>query len=201
MKSILVSAVWLILAALYVCAQTEEGGKNEIMVWGGVSPDSTSALRIFGRTADARFAIISLRYSRRFNNSDVVNVKYTADVTPVAAVNFEAPFTTPIIRTTTYGFGFAPFGIQGNFRPRKKVQPFVGGSGGFLYFGKQVPGSLGTHFQFTAHVGGGVDIRLHNNKALTLGYKYFHISNWNRGIINPGIDNNLFYVGYTFLSK
>ena len=201
MKKIFVSAAWLMLLALYVGAQTEEGGKNEVMVWGGFSPDSTTALRIFGRTADARFAIISFRYSHRFNTGDVVNIRYTADATPVAAVNFEAPFTTPTVRTATYGFGFAPFGGQANFRPRKKVQPFVGLSGGFLYFGKQVPGSLGTHFQFTAHVGGGVDIRLHNNKALTLGYKYFHISNWNRGIINPGIDNNIFYVGYTFLSR
>jgi len=201
MNKIFVSAAWLMLSALFVSAQIEEGGKNEVMVWGGISPDSTTAIKAFGRTADARFGIVSFRYSHRFNNSNAVNLKYTADVTPVAVLNFVAPFTTPSVRTTTYGFGFAPLGLQANFRPRKKVQPFVGGSGGFLYFGKQVPGSLGTHFQFTAHVGGGVDIRLHNNKALTLGYKYFHISNWNRGIINPGIDNNVFYVGYTFLSR
>jgi hypothetical protein len=195
MKKIFVSAMWLMLAALFVGAQTEEGGKNELMVWGGVSPDSTTAIKAFGRTADARFGIISFRYSHRFNNSDVVNTKYTADVIPVAVLNFNVPFTTPSTSTTTYGVGFTPLGLQANFRPRKKVQPFIGITGGFLYFGKQVPGPLGTHFQFTASVGGGIDIRLKNKRALTLGYKYFHISNWNRGIINPGIDNNVFYAG------
>src|SRR5881394_1037022 len=126
MKKFFVSDMWLMLAALFVGAQTEEGGKNEVMVWGGFSPDSSTAIKAFGRTADARFAIISFRYSRRFNTGDVVNIRYTADVTPVAVVNFEAPFTTPTVRTATYGFGFAPFGGQANFRPRKKVQPFVG---------------------------------------------------------------------------
>ena len=202
MRTILASVLWLMLAALFVSAQTDEGGKNEIKVWGGYSPDSTTAFRIFGRTPDAKFGIVSLRYSRRFNNNDAVNLKYTADLTPVAVLNFRDPLiTSSDPSTTTYGFGFAPLGIQANFRPRKKVQPFVGLSGGFLYFDKQVPGSLGTHFQFTADIGGGVEIRLHNKRALTLGYKYFHISNGNRGIINPGIDNNVFYAGYTFFSK
>ena len=199
MKSIVVAAVWLMLSALLITAQTEEGGKNEIKVWGGFSPVSTTAIRAFGRTPDARFGIVSFRYSRRFNNNNAVNLRYTADVTPVAVLSFPVPFTTT--RSTTYGAGFAPLGLQANFRPRKKYQPFVGLSGGFLYFGKQVPGPFGTHFQFTADVGGGVDIRLKNKRAVTLGYKYFHISNGNRGIINPGIDNNVFYVGYTFFSK
>ncbi len=199
MKRIVVAAVWLMLVALFATAQTEEGGKNEIMVWGGFSPDSTTAIKAFGRTPDAHFGIVSFRYSRRFNNSDAVNLKYTADATPVAVLSFPVPFTTT--STTTYGFGFSPIGMQINFRPRKKIQPFVGLSGGFLYFAKQVPGPFGTHFQFTADVNGGVEIRLKNKRALTLGYKYFHISNGNRGIINPGIDNNVFYAGYTFFSK
>ncbi|MFN3329310.1 MAG: hypothetical protein ACK419_00095 [Pyrinomonadaceae bacterium] len=33
------------------------------------------------------------------------------------------------------------------------------------------------------------------------GYKYYHISNANRGLINPGFDNNIFFVGYRFFSK
>jgi len=199
MKRIVVSALWLMLAVLLVSAQTDEGGKNEVMVWGGFSPDSTTAIKAFGRTPDAKFGIVSLRYSRRFNNSDVVNLRYTADVTPVAVLNFPVPFTST--STTTYGAGFAPLGLQANFRPRKKIQPFVGLSGGFMYFGKQVPGPLGTRFQFTADIGGGIDIRLKNKRALTLGYKYFHISNGDRGAINPGIDNQVFYAGYTFFSK
>jgi opacity protein-like surface antigen len=200
MKLLIASAVLLVWSA-FACAQSVEIPKNELMVWGGFSPDSSTAIKAFGRTPDARFGIVSLRYSRRFNNSDRINLKYIADVTPLAVLDFHVPFSSPPDRTTAVGFGAAPLGIQANFRPRKKVQPYVGLSGGMLYFNKQVPGPLGTHFQFTANLDGGVEIRLNDKRAVQLGYKYFHVSNGNRGIINPGIDNNLFYVGYTFFGK
>ena len=32
-----------------------------------------------------------------------------------------------------------------------------------------------------------------------LGYRYFHISNAYTTSFNPGVDNNVFYVGYSFL--
>jgi opacity protein-like surface antigen len=200
MRLFLASAALLMLCAA-AFSQSVDNPKNEISVWGGFSPDSSTAIAAFGRTEDARFGIVSFRYSRRFNNNETFNLKYVADVTPVAVLDFRVPFSSPPARRTTYGYGAAPLGIQVNFRPRKKVQPFAGISGGMLYFNKQVPGPLGTHFQFTATLDGGVEIRLKDKKALTICYKYFHISNGNLGIINPGIDNNLFYVGYTFFGK
>lgn len=202
--------VLLLCAAAF--AQDNELGKNEFSVWGGFSPDSNTFIKGTGRTPDARFGIVAFRYARRFNFSDSVNVKYTADVVPAAALNYPdiqlfppscptcLPFGTPTSETR-YGFGVAPLGGQINFRPRKKYQPFIGTSGGFLYLNKRTPNFGGTRFQYTADVGGGVEIRLKDKKALTLGYKYYHISNGNRGLVNPGIDNNLFYVGYTFFSN
>jgi hypothetical protein len=88
-----------------------------------------------------------------------------------------------------------------NFRPRKKYQPFIGASGGVLYLNKRTPNFTGTRFQWTADIGAGLEIKLKDKKAFTLGYKYYHISNGGRGISNPGFDNNLFYVGYTFFSN
>lgn len=200
MKSLLASAVWLISAA-FAFGQGTEIPKNELTAWGGLSPDSSTAIAAFGRTQAARFGIFSLRYSRRFNNNNVINLKYFADAAPIAIFNFRVPFSPASERTTAYGFGLAPLGIQANFRPRKRIQPFVGLSGGMLYFDKRIPGEFGTYFQFTANLDGGVEIRLKDKRAITIGYKYFHISNGNRGIINPGIDNNVFYLGYTFFGK
>lgn len=200
MKHFLASAIVLVSACL-AFGQGPEIPKNELTAWGGYSPDSSTAIAAFGRTEDAKFGIISLRYSHRFNNGRVVNLKYVADVTPLAVLNFHVPFAPASERTTAYGFGTAPLGIQANFRPRKRMQPFVGLSGGMLYFDKRVPGEFGTHFQFTVNLDGGVEIRLRDKRAVTIGYKYFHISNANRGIINPGIDNNVFYLGYTFFGK
>ena len=42
---------------------------------------------------------------------------------------------------------------------------------------------------------------LKEKRAVTVGYKYYHISNGDRGLQNPGFDNNVFYIGYTFFSK
>ena len=191
-----------------VFSQSDELGKNELTVWGGFSPDSNTFVPAFGRAEDARFGMIAFRYSRRFNNSDTVNLKYTADLVPAAFLNyqdFEAMPTPPhfitLVRPTRYAFGAAPLGMQVNFRPRKNLQPFIGAAGGMLYFNKRTPNDFGTRFAFTADVGGGVEFRLKDKRSLSVGYKFYHISNGGRGIVNPGFDNNLFYVGYTFFSK
>ncbi len=213
MKKLLLSTVLLMAFALMTAAQNDtETGKNELMIWGGFSPDSSTVFKSTGRTPDARFGIVAFRYARRFNNNNTVNLKYTADVVPVAVLNYPdirtpvaiAVFPPPpptIVRETRYAFGVAPLGIQANFHPRKKYQPFIGASGGLLYFNKRTPNFVGTRFAFTADVGGGLEIKLKERRALTIGYKYYHISNGDRGLQNPGFDNNLFYIGYTFFSK
>jgi hypothetical protein len=134
-------------------------------------------------------------------NGDNVKLKYTTDFIPVAVLNL--PPTPPLVtgRRSAYAFGLSPAGIQANFRSRQKYQPFVGLSVGLLYFDKVIPNGFGTRFNFTADLGGGLEVRLPKKRAFTIGYKYYHISNGNRGISNPGIDNQVFYVGYTFCSK
>lgn len=214
MKKIVLLAILLMSFALTILAQdSAETGKNELTIWGGFSPDSSTIIKGTGRTPDARFGIVAFRYARRFNNNSSFNLKYTADVVPVAVLNYPDIRDLPILitptgtatlqtyRPTRYGFGVAPLGLQVNFRPRKKYQPFIGASGGFLYFTKRQPNVVGTRFAFTADVGIGLEIKLKDKRAVTFGYKYFHVSNGNRGIENPGVDNNLFYIGYTFFSK
>lgn len=190
-------------------AQTDDTITHEFSVWGGASPDSSTVFGI-GRTEDARYGMVAVQYARRFNNNDSINLKYTIDVVPAAAMNFpdfrftqvgSNTFRIEKFRKTAYAYGIAPLGLQVNFRPRKKAQPFVGASGGLLYFNKQIPNDFGTKFSFTADVGGGVEFNLKNKRAVTIGYKYYHISNANRGEINPGFDQNLFYVGYRFFAK
>lgn len=208
MQKFIFSAVWLLILMSGVRAQNEETGKNEFSVWGGYSPDSSTFIQAFGRTRDARFGIVALRYSRRFNTGDVVNIKYTADLVPAAFLQYrdvEIVSTVPpaarVYRPTRYAFGIAPLGVQANFRPRKNVQPFLAASGGFLYFSQRTPNFTGTRFAYTADVGGGIEFKLNEKRAVTVGYKYYHISNGNRGFQNPGFDNNIFYVGYTFFGN
>ncbi len=206
MKIILAGLIALCFVVSAV-AQTGDEGKNELSVWGGFSPDSSTVIKGTGRTPDARFALVALRYARRFNNNSKVNLKYTLDLIPAAILSnpdLRVVQTNPNtfridkVRRTSYAFGIVPVGLQINFRPRKKVQPFIDGSGGFIYFDKRIPTDIGTNFTFTADVGAGVEFVLKNSRSITVGYKYYHLSNGNRGVQNPGIDNNLFHIGYTF---
>jgi len=203
MKRLVASAVWLMLAAFVVSAQDEEPGKNELTVWGGFAP----AVRTFdtgGRTWDATLGIGALRYSRRWNTSDWVNLKYTLDAS-VVVMNYPDKIVTGTtvtpVRETRYGFGLAPIGLQGNFRPHKKLQPFIGLSLGFLPFNKTTPNVTGKKLNFSTEGGGGIEYRLANKKAVIFGYKFYHISNASRGVENPGYDAQILYVGYTFFSR
>ena len=203
MKKILVSAVWLMLLAFSISAKDEEPGKNELMVWGGYAP-AVRTFAIGGRTWDAQLGIGALRYSHRFNNSDWVNLKYTLDAS-VLVMNYpdkivSGTMITPT-RETRVGIGLAPIGLQGNFRPRKKLQPFIGLALGFMPFTERTPNVTGKKLNFSTAGGGGIEYRLANKRAITFGYNFYHISNASRGIENPGYDAQLFFVGYTFLSK
>ncbi len=203
MKRIVVSSVWMILVALAVSAQDEEPGKNELMVWGGYAP-AVRTFAVGGRTWDASLGIGAVRYSHRWNNSDWVNLKYTLDAS-VVVLNYPDKIvsgtTVTPTRETKVGIGVAPIGLQGNFRPRKKLQPFVGLSLGFLPFTETIPNVTGKKLNFTTAGGGGIEYRLSNKKAITFGYNFYHISNASRGIENPGYDAHLVFVGYTFFSK
>lgn len=203
MKTIAVSVAWLMLAAFVISAQDEEPGKNELSVWGGFAP----AVRTFdtgGRTWDATLGIGALRYSRRFNNNDWINLKYTLDAS-VVIMNYPDKVVTGTtvtpVRETRYGFGVAPIGVQSNFRPRKKLQPFIALSLGLLPFTETTPNVTGKKLNFSTEGGGGIEYRLKNKKAITFGYKFYHISNASRGIENPGYDAQILYLGYTFSSK
>lgn len=196
-----------LLAGTVLSQERSERGKNEFTVWGGVSPDSTNGFLFAGKTPDVRFAVIGFRYSRRFNNSRYLNLKYTADVFPVAFLSYpdsEADLSAPAKKRDTRplrtAIGIQPFGIQLNLRPRKAIRPFARASAGFMYVNKRTPNYVGTRFEFTASFGGGIEIGLKKGRAISVGYSYFHISNGYRGDENPGFDNNLFWIGYTFRS-
>ena len=209
MKKLILFTALLMFLGMVVYAQNEnETGKNELMIWGGFSPDSTTIIKGTCRTPDARFGIVAFRYSRRFNTGNFVNLKYTSDFVPFAALNYPDFETLPTVppsiksyRPTRTGYGIAPLGLQINFRPHTKYQPFIGASGGLLYLNKQTPNLVGTRFIYTAEVNAGLEIKLKDKRAVSFGYKYYHISNGGRGLQNPGFDNNLFYVGYTYFSK
>jgi hypothetical protein len=99
------------------------------------------------------------------------------------------------MRKRTYGSGLSPEGLQIDFRPRRRVQPFISNNGGFIYFADKVLSAEGSQFMFTVDFGGGINVFYKQSQALTIGYRYQHLSNGNTSLRNPGTDMNTFYFG------
>jgi hypothetical protein len=195
-----------------VQAGTASDEKNELSVQGGFAPDIP---RVFGGSRKSTFGFAAVRYSRHLIGSENVALKYTIDFIPVAVINYEqqqivqtAPttFITQRNDKTVYGFGLTPVGFQLNFRRQKKVQPFLTASAGLIRFTKTIPddrspvrpNQFGRQLNYTLAGGGGVEFLMDSGKSFTAGFKFHHISNASTGNINPGFDQNLFYIGYTF---
>lgn len=187
-------------------------GKNELSVMGGYAPDLKA---VYGGGRRSSFGFVSFRYSRHLIGSKNVALKYTIDVIPAAFINYDkrivvqtAPgtFATQSENTTVYGLGLTPVGFQLNFRRGKKIQPFLTANAGLIRFAKTIPDDrsvvfpnrYGRQFNFTLAGGGGLEFATENGKSFIVGFKFHHISNASTGNINPGFDQNLFYVGYTF---
>ncbi len=206
MKNLLLLAGLAIALTASAAAQSANDDKNEVSVWGGYSPQSTTVFRFAGRVEDARLGVIAFRYARVLHDGDDVKIRYTADVIPAAFLSYpdvEVRGTPPAavsVRENRYAYGVTPVGFQFNFRNKKRYQPFVEASAGILAFQHIVPNFYGTKLNFTPEIGAGLEIAREDGTSVTIGYKALHISNANRGISNPGFQNNLIYVGYTFHS-
>lgn len=178
--------------------------RNEFGIWGGISFHSPT---LIGKTPDARFGNIGLRYARVLAANNDVAFSWTIDAVPVAVLSVNqfrlvstgpGSFTVQRTREHTYGAGVSPIGLKLNFRRSNKIQPFASTSGGFLYFTDDVPVPGAARFNFTYDFGGGVQIVKESGRAIMIGYKYNHISNGYHSPINPGVDVQMIYVGYSW---
>jgi opacity protein-like surface antigen len=156
--------------------------------------------------------LFSFRFSRIVGTKRNVSYEYMFGVTPLAifraneVVNkdYVSPTATPNVaptkRETSYGIGFQPINFKFMFLAKNRLKPYAQVGAGILVTNKAVPVPRSTLFQFTGEFGGGLMYMLNAKRAISLGYKYFHISNGNinQKINNPGFNANVFYLNYSF---
>lgn len=189
-------------------------GDKEINAEFGISPFNPSNFAgpkefdVYGR----HLYMGTVRFGRVVGTKRNVSYEYLLGVTPLAVfeknevVNKDyvsataTPNIAPTKRETTYGIGFQPINFKFIFLAKNRLKPFAQTGAGILYVNKAVPVPRSTLFQFTGDFGGGVMYMLSPKKAVSFGYKYFHISNGNINgkINNPGFNANVFYVNYSF---
>lgn len=166
---------------------------NEFSMWAGYAFNS---FELWGKTPEATLGLFGVRYNRKILNIYNITLEYSLDINLYAHYTYPE-FTRERQKNSITGAGFSPIGLQFNFLNRSRLQPFLKTSGGFMFLSHPFPDWRGERVNFTFGVGGGLEYMMTSFASLTLGYRYFHLSNGETGLVNPGIDSSFFYCGIT----
>jgi hypothetical protein len=176
------------------------GGVHEFGAWWGLSLISG---HIWGYAKDIKYMPIDVNYSYLINpDSKRWNFRYAPEVTALALMDQPNPtpkatYSVPLaqdLRQRFYGSGVSPVGFRASFLPQSRVQPFLSGDGGFIYFDGRVLSPEGSQYMYTVDYGAGLTFFRKQRQSFTIGYRYQHLSNANISEHNPGTDANTFYV-------
>jgi len=107
-------------------------------------------------------------------------------------------YSTTCGRQWTFGEGFSPFGFKYSMRTRHKIQPFLIGTLGYTYTSRPVPVSDAESFNFLIDAGAGVEVFRSKTKSIAVECRVHHFSNWDTAQANPGTDNVMYKVSYSF---
>lgn len=98
-------------------------------------------------------------------------------------------------KNSGWDIGFTPL-LKVSY-PIGRVLAYVEGGAGMIWENLDSPTYAHT-FNFSPQVGAGVDIKIINNYALSLAYRFRHTSNAGLYAENPGVDSNFFMIGITY---
>ena len=97
---------------------------------------------------------------------------------------------------TVYGGGFDPIVLKWTMTGTRRFQPFFEAAGGGVFTTSNVPPGDTSTFNFIPKLGGGVYIYTADDRAMTLGLRYWHLSNANLGNKNPAFNGIQLTIGY-----
>jgi hypothetical protein len=172
------------------------GGVHEFGAWWGLSLISG---HIWGYAPDVKYMPVDVNYSYLLNpQSHRWAFRYAPEITALAMldeINQANKATKYTLRQRSYGSGISPVGFRASFYPDSRVQPYVSGDGGFLYFfNNRVLSPEGSQFIYTIDYGAGLTFFRKKRQSFSIGYRYQHLSNANISQHNPGTDANTFYI-------
>ncbi|MDQ6737169.1 MAG: acyloxyacyl hydrolase [Gemmatimonadota bacterium] len=132
------------------------------------------------------------------------DIRYTPALVPGIIATANRAYTTVTYadgrsgllpsKKTAFGAGLLPVAIEATIAAFPRAGLVAGGGGGAAYFDRRIPDPDETRFNFLAN--GHVGLYLRSGAVTTtLGFWLQHISNGNRGKVNPGMDSRMLYVG------
>jgi hypothetical protein len=180
-------------ASAAFCSDALQAGelRHDFQFVAGFSPASST---IIGIETDRRFALAGFSYSFRCWAWNSVSISYTGEMMPAAILIQPGGHAV-------YGFAITPLGFTMDVGRRRKVHPFGEVNVGIIASTEPIPERQpdATGLNFVVELGSGVRWKTGRRSALSAGYKFLHISNAFTTNFNPGMDNNVFYVGYSLL--
>ena len=197
--------LWFIslhLAGQVTKQEQVEPARNFVEIF-GVATLADGSLQ--GVTKDRRLFLFGAAYSRVLSRHRIVETRFTSKLIPIALLREPFSIFAPVqtlasnqftVMRETYGFGASPVGIEMDWLPRKKIQPFFGVEAGFLRFDRNVPDVVATKFNFTIDGRGGVLIALPHERSFSVAYAFEHMSKAYIGHDNPGLDAHMISVTY-----
>jgi hypothetical protein len=180
-------------------------GDNEFGFWGG---GAFTATTIFGGLTEAEadergFVIAAFRYGRTLAANKSMALQYTLDAIPLAVAtgNIESSTTvggiTTFSRNSAYGAGVTPLGLQLDFANGSRVKPFIHLNGGLLVFNESVPLPDSGKLALVGETGAGLRVFTSERRAVSFGVRFHHISNGDRAGSNRGLNQFIFYAGFS----
>ena len=173
--------------------------RHDFLFFAGYSPVSTT---LIGTTTDRRFFMAGFSYSYHCWVWPGVSISYSGELMPAAVLLQPRQYLSQFVPAhAVYGFAVTPLGFIADFGRRHRVYPFLQTNEGIIASSEPIPINVtgATGLNFLIDVGGGVRIKAGQRHAVSLGYKYLHISNGFTSAVNPGVDNNIFYAGFSIL--
>jgi len=181
-------------------------GDRFIGAWAGMSPDSPVGDHL-GITPGRRLFLMGIRAEWVLERAGPFALAATADLIPIAVLTNNPTYTSASVvpdaadetktvtgRSTVYGAGLSPAGLQLYFLRVRSIRMFAAGAAGLLWFTRNTPVPDARRFNFTFETGGGFEM-VRSRNSVVLGYKFHHFSNASTAPRNPGVDGNVIYVG------
>jgi hypothetical protein len=174
--------------------------RHDFQFFAGYSPASAT---LIGTTTDRRFVVAGFGYSYRCWLWPSVSIAYSGELMPAAVLLQPGQYLPLFVPShAVYGFAITPVGFTADFGRGRSVYPYLETNEGIIASSEPIPINVSgaTGLNFLIDLGGGVRIKMGERHAISLGYKFLHISNGFTSAVNPGVDNNVFYAGFS-LSK
>jgi opacity protein-like surface antigen len=117
---------------------------------------------------------------------------------PFTGIHYSETILTSCGRRWTYAQGLAPAGTRINLLPHRRLQPTASFLAGYLLSAKKIPLDSAGSFNFTFEFGAGLEYYQSQSRSLRIEYQIQHFSNAYTADTNPGVDNGLFKLTYSF---